>query len=214
MSRDGRELPSSRRGAAEKEVPIFIGGVHASAEPIVVTTLLGSCIAVCLFDPENRVGGMNHFMLPDGEGAGPGATRFGVHAMDCLIGALIKVGGERRRFVAKAFGGGHVLGNRQPKASSSPPRKDGKANRSPKDIALDVPEKNIAFVHDFLESEGFPLVAEDMGGLVAREVHFYTATGQAFVRRLTGSRIGKQLLNQERQVPPPRYGGVTLFEQE
>ena len=85
-----------------KEITLHVGGVHASAEPSMIKTLLGSCVAVCLWDERARVGGMNHFLLPDGRPDGPHdeATRFGVHAMDCLVGEMLKLGADSRRMVA------------------------------------------------------------------------------------------------------------------
>lgn len=183
----------------EKEVKIFIGGVHASEEAIVISTLLGSCIAVCLYDESRRVGGMNHFMLPNGggDGLGPDASRFGVHAMDRLIGAMVRLGVDRRRLVAKVFGGAHVLGIRQP--------------------TTDIPKQNIAFVREFFASDGIPLLNEDLGGHQPRDVRFYTATGQVFVRKLAGTRAWKQVTKREQPKqppPPPQYGKVILFDQE
>ncbi len=182
--------------AVEKEVTIYIGGVHASDEPAVIKTLLGSCISVCLYDPLKRVGGMNHFMLPRGgaNGGGEDASRFGVHAMDCLIGAVMKLGGDRRRLVAKSFGGAHVLNIQE--------------------SAAGVPQQNIQFIREFLSGEGFPMLSEDVGGYHPRHVRFYTATGKALVKRVEGSNVRARLLSQERQreVQPPRFGDVTLFE--
>jgi chemotaxis receptor (MCP) glutamine deamidase CheD len=180
----------------EKEVTIFIGGVHAADHPQVVKTLLGSCISVCLFDPVTGVGGMNHFMLPHGGDTGAPAdlTRFGVHAMDCLIGAMLKLGGDRRRFVAKFFGGAHVLDTRESEAG--------------------IPQQNIAFIRRFLSAEGFRILAEDVGGYHPRHVRFYTSTGRALVKRVHGARATERLLVQERQrtAQPPSYGGVELFD--
>jgi chemotaxis receptor (MCP) glutamine deamidase CheD len=178
---------------AEGEVTLYIGGVHASREPVVIKTLLGSCIAVCLHDPVTRVGGMNHFMLPFGaDGQAADASRFGVHAMDKLIGAAMKAGGDRRRFVAKVFGGAHVLGGRGSQAS--------------------VPEQNIEFVRSFLEAEGFPVLNSDVGGDQPRHVHFHTDSGRAFVKRVASA--AAQLAQRERRSmrTPPAYGDVTLFE--
>ena len=180
----------------EKEVTIFIGGVHAADHPQVVKTLLGSCISVCLFDPVTGVGGMNHFMLPHGgeNGARSELTRFGVHAMDCLIGAMLKLGGDRRRFVAKFFGGAHVLDTLESEAG--------------------VPQRNIAFIRRFLADEGFRILSEDVGGYQPRHVRFYTSTGRALVKRVHGTRATARLLSQERQrtAQPPTYGGVELFD--
>ena len=179
--------------ASEGEVTLYIGGVHASREPVVIKTLLGSCIAVCLHDPVSRVGGMNHFMLPFGaDDHAANAARFGVHAMDRLIGAAMRAGGDRRRFVAKVFGGAHVLGRRGSQVS--------------------VPEQNIEFVRSFLETEGFPLLNADVGGEQPRQVHFHTDSGRAFVKRVTGA--AAKLAQRERRSmrTPPAYGDVTLFE--
>ena len=180
--------------ATLKEVTLYIGGVHASAEATLIKTLLGSCIAVCLWDPVARVGGMNHFMLPQGDGKGDDLTRFGVHAMDSLIGATMKVGGERRRLTAKLFGGAHVL-----------------------DIAVTeggIPQRNVDFVQTFLEREGFPVLSADVGGHQPRYVHFFTDSGRARVKRVT-SVTGRPRLEpyeKPRPAPAPTYGSVTLFE--
>lgn len=186
-------LPSPKQ-AAEKEVTLYIGGVHAAAEPVLIKTLLGSCIAVCLYDPVGQLGGMNHFMLPRGvaNGSGQDASRFGVHAMDCLIGAMLKLGGDRRRFVAKVFGGAHVLNIQE--------------------SAAGVPRQNIDFIRDFLRTEGFPIISEDVGGYYPRHVRFYAVTGRAQVKKVAGDHARQRVAGQEEQTPRPQYGEVTLFE--
>jgi chemotaxis protein CheD len=182
--------------AVEKEVTIYIGGVHAAEEPTVVKTLLGSCISVCLWDPAKAVGGMNHFMLPRGSDSrhAADATRFGVHAMDVLIGAIMKIGGDRRRFQAKVFGGAHVLNIRE--------------------TADGVPQKNIEFIRGFLHSEAVPILSEDVGGYLPRHVHFFTHTGRVKVKRVSSANTHARLVAQEQQREPraPQYGDVTLFE--
>ena len=94
-----------------EEATIYVGGVFASRDAAVVRTLLGSCIAACLWDPRSGVGGMNHFMLPRPANgvAEADPSRFGVHAMELLIGKIQRLGGDRRTLQAKVFGGGHVL---------------------------------------------------------------------------------------------------------
>lgn len=144
---------------------IIVGEVKASQEPLKVTTLLGSCVGVCLYDPKVRVGGMNHFMLPSNSaGDGPSAT-YGIHAMELLINEIMKLGGDRRRLTAKVFGGADVLGKR---ASGS--------------AGITVGEQNIQFALQFLETDSIPIVAKDLGGLQGRQIQFLTHTGQAFVR--------------------------------
>jgi chemotaxis protein CheD len=158
------------------EVTIHIGGIHASAAPTIVKTVVGSCIAVCLIDPVACVGGMNHFMLPapapDREESVDRA-RFGVHAMDLLVGALQKLGGQRRHLQAKIFGGGHVL--QIPRHAES------------------VPERNIRFINEYMVAEGIPVLCRDLGGYLPRRIHFATATGKVQVKRL-----GAQTLRQKR----------------
>ncbi len=194
-----RPAPAPRAGhdePVEKEVTLYIGGLHASVEPTLIRTLLGSCISVCLYDPVRHIGGMNHFMLPRAAASSDvgDALRFGVHSMDTLIGAMTKLGGDRRRFVAKVFGGAHVL-----------------------DIetsAATVPQQNIAFIRRFLEEEAITTVAEDLGGFHPRHVRFFTASGRAFMKSVTGARLHHRIVRDERQRTTVRVtpGDVTLFD--
>ena len=156
-------LPVLEEGVAR--VTIHIGGLRVSREPLVIDTVLGSCIAACLYDPVSGVGGMNHFMLPEGfDPDNPASTRYGVHAMELLITEIMRLGGHRRRFQAKVFGGGHVLNIRE---------------------SLDgVPQRNIDFVRRFLNVEQIPVLNEDVGGYQARRVLFYAHTGKVFLKRL------------------------------
>jgi chemotaxis protein CheD len=190
----------------EKMVTLYIGGIHASQEAIVIKTLLGSCVAVCLYDPDRRVGGMNHFMLPHGivgeeNGSGESkedanATRFGVYAMDRLISEVMKAGGDRRKLVAKIFGGAHVLGIG--------------------DFQSSIPHKNITFARSFLEKERIQILAEDVGGHDPREVRLLIATGQVLVRKVVDHRAWRQLMNREmmEETKPLTYGEVTLFKED
>ncbi len=146
-------------------ITINIGGLRASRKPLLLDTVLGSCIAACLYDPVFGIGGMNHFMLPEGADPGnPTSTRYGVNAMELLISNLMKLGADRRRFQAKIFGGGHVLNIRE---------------------SLDgVPQQNIDFVKRFLETEQIPVIREDVGGYQPRRVLFHTHTGKVFLKYL------------------------------
>lgn len=163
---------SERKGKSHTrsphEIAIQSGGVYASAEPSVVRTVLGSCVSACLFDPEGRIGGMNHFMLADGSGDGVPSTRYGVHAMKVLIAAITKHGGQRSRLRAKIFGGAHVL---QLQGSSG-------------EVAAD----NARFVRQFLADQQIPIVAERIGGELPMQVRFETNTGRAFARTVRVAR--------------------------
>lgn len=174
--------------AARDEVTLYVGDLHAAARPTVVCTLLGSCIAACLWDPVSRVGGMNHFMLPRAprpRRAEP--SHFGVHAMELLVAAVVRAGADRRRLRAKLFGGGHVL-----------------------DLPLgdaSVPQQNVAFALEYCRAEGLDLVSLDVGGRVARQVRFQTDTGRAWVRRLRTLPVAPG----ESVPAPPDGGQLSLF---
>lgn len=127
-----------------------------------ISTILGSCIATCLWDPGARVGGMNHFLLPEGVGTGAGSASFGVNAMEILINALAKQGALRGRLQAKVFGGASMIAG-----------------------LTDVGARNASFVRQFLKCEGIPITAESVGGTQARRVEFWPGDGRAR-QRLVG----------------------------
>jgi chemotaxis protein methyltransferase CheR len=144
---------------------VVVGEVLASREPTVVRTLLGSCVSACLYDPVARIGGMNHFLVPEGEPDGSRATRYGVHAMELLINEMMKLGADRGRLVAKVFGAAEVLRN----------------------TSNTVPRENARFVRDFLRTEGIPIAGERLGGTRAVEVWFHTALGRARIRYVSAA---------------------------
>ncbi|MHB1951819.1 MAG: hypothetical protein ACYCQK_10135 [Acidiferrobacteraceae bacterium] len=170
--------PVARSDPGLPRIAIPVGGLHASRDPVLLDTVLGSCIAVCLYDATAAVGGMNHFMLPTGASSeNPTSGRYGVYAMELLINKLMKAGGDRRRFQAKVFGGGHVLNTRA--------RMDS------------VPQQNIDFIRRFLITEHIPVVKEDVGGDYPRRVLFYSHTGQAF-RKCLGRLEAERTAAEER----------------
>lgn len=121
-----------------------------------ITTILGSCVATCLWDPVARVGGMNHFLVPEGASGSHTSASFGVNAMELLINALAKIGADRRRLRAKVFGGARMIAG-----------------------LTDVGSHNATFVKEFLSLEGIPLDGESLGGTQARRVEFWSANGRA-----------------------------------
>jgi chemotaxis protein methyltransferase CheR len=164
---------------------IVLGQWHASQSPMLISTLLGSCVSACLYDPVARIGGMNHFMLPRVLGSEDNPARFGVHAMELLVNELMHLGAQRNRLRATAFGAGTVN----------------------KTLISTVAAQNGAFVRQFLAQEGIPLVSERLGGNVPREVIFRTDTGECFVRKISPSAAADTVQDieaYERQtVPPP-----------
>lgn len=139
------------------------GEFYVTRHDELLTTVLGSCVSVCMRDPGIGVGGMNHFLLPGDGGAHHGdATRYGMFALERLINELVKYGGERERFEIKLFGGGRVIGNGS-------------------GAITDIGRLNIDFVHQYLEDEGLPVKSESLGGTVARRVRYEPKTGLAQV---------------------------------
>jgi chemotaxis protein CheD len=155
---------------SHRQQRIGIGEVAASAQPLLLRTLLGSCVSVCLRDPVLGIGGMNHILVPGKDSQGGLESRCGVQAMELLINELMKLGADRRRMVAKAFGGGNVLPGFQTPT---------------------VGEQNARFVREFLNTEKIPLIAERMGGSKAVLVNFHTHSGKVSIHTVDGSRLPK-----------------------
>ena len=144
---------------------VTLGDVSVHSRPAILQTLLGSCVSACLFDPVARIGGINHFLLPDGSSGGSAgkSARFGIHAMEILIYRMLESGADKRRLVAKAFGGANVLpGISSPTAG----------------------EQNVAFLKSFLAKEKVHMVSHRFGGVCALQLHFHTCSGRAFIRPL------------------------------
>jgi chemotaxis protein CheD len=147
-------------------VKILPGEYYVTRSDEAITTVLGSCVSACIRDPLMRVGGMNHFMLPEDkrEGATPPvglATRYGSNAMESLINEVLKQGGLRERLEIKIFGGGRVLTH-----------------------MTDIGARNIGFVRDYLSTEGLRTNAQDVGGEQPRKVIYYPTDGKVRVRKL------------------------------
>lgn len=146
-------------------VKVLPGEYFVSNEEIVIMTVLGSCIAACLWDGKARVGGMNHFMLPDGEG-GDGSGRYGSFAMELLINEMLKLGARRETMQAKIFGGAQVMAGF---------------------TTMNVGERNTKFVIDYLSTERIPVVSQDVLDIHPRKVCFFPTSGKALVKRLAHS---------------------------
>ena len=171
---------------------IVVGDVFTSKRPHEVSTTLGSCIAVCLWDNQARLGGMNHFALPSGVSCHRKVASFGVHAMELLINQIMGLGGDRRRFQAKVFGGAHVLSDEGEDC---------------------VGTRNGKFIKDFLETENIPIASEYLGGDRGMKVLFETHTGRARMKlldRTTALEANKVLMSKPTPEPEPA-GDITLF---
>lgn len=165
---------------------VIQGEYQISADPATyLSTVLGSCVSVCLHDPNSGIGGMNHFLLPFGpNGASDKPVRYGIYAMEVLINEILKLGGRKKSLTAKLFGAAHI--------STS---------------LRDIGSSNVRFARDFLGTEGIPCVAESVGGSFARRVIFHPATGHARVRQVPNTEFNEAL----RPVAQPAGDNVTLF---
>ncbi|MDD2544904.1 MAG: chemoreceptor glutamine deamidase CheD [Burkholderiaceae bacterium] len=143
-------------------VKVLPGEYFVADESLVIMTVLGSCIAACLWDSRCRIGGMNHFMLPDGDMA-DATGRYGSYAMELLINEMLKLGARRETMQAKIFGGAQVMHNF---------------------TTMNVGERNTNFVISYLQTERIPIVSEDVLDIFPRKVVFFPITGKVMVKRL------------------------------
>jgi chemotaxis protein CheD len=176
------------------------GEYYVTDRDIVLVTVLGSCVSACIRDRVSGIGGMNHFMLPDG-GTGAGGDdpvsatmRYGHHAMEVLINELLKMGARREQLEAKVFGGGNVLRGF---------------------TAMNVGERNAVFVRRYLRDEGLRIVAEDLNDIHPRKVYFFPRTGRVLVRKLVQQHnstiVRREQAYAGRLSTTPVSGAVELF---
>ncbi|WP_439687038.1 chemoreceptor glutamine deamidase CheD [Cupriavidus oxalaticus] len=159
------------REFGKQAVKLLPNEYYVAREDVVLTTVLGSCVAACIRDEVAGVGGMNHFMLPDDEGGSSSgdrmlspSMRYGSYALEVLINELLKMGARRERLEAKVFGGGAVLANM---------------------TTLNIGDRNADFVLRYLKAEEIRVAAQDLRGPHARRVSYFPIGGLALVRRLT-----------------------------
>ncbi|MDP1927934.1 MAG: chemoreceptor glutamine deamidase CheD [Thiobacillus sp.] len=145
---------------------ILPGEYYFTGKPMLIVTVLGSCVAACIRDRVSGIGGMNHFMLPDGGESGSASAssmRYGSYAMEVLIDQLLKAGARRENLEAKVFGGGNVL-----RGFSS----------------INVGERNAQFVRDYLRTVNIRILAEDLNDIHPRKVYYFPETGKVLVKKL------------------------------
>ncbi|OYT89885.1 MAG: chemotaxis protein CheD [Burkholderiales bacterium PBB6] len=173
-------------------VKILPGEYFVDNEDLLVMTTLGSCIAACLWDRQAKVGGMNHFMLPEGTGE---SGRYGTYAMELLINEMMKRGASRLTMEAKIFGGGAVISGMN---------------------TINVGERNTKFVTEFLATERIPIVSKDVLDIYPRKVCFLPFSGKAMVKRLAPTNaealVAQDRVAAQRAAPASTGGGsVDLF---
>lgn len=206
-------LPNTRQAATPKPIVvgsavrpstslpsrnILAGQTCVLSKPGEITTVLGSCVAVCLYDPKCGIGGMNHFMLPSQSVDAGTSARYGIHAMELLITNIMKSGGERGRLVAKAFGGANLLQLNFGAELSG------------------IGQQNVTFVREFLKTEEIPLVAEKLGGVEPLRIFFQPHNGRVIVKTLrSSSEIAKRECSYKETSAKKaqKTGEVTFFEE-
>ncbi len=164
--------PAQIFGDRIPEVRIHVGGIHVSQTPVKITTVLGSCISVCLFDPSTQIGGMNHFLLPGDLNSPDLSTRYGINAMEILINEMMKTGANRLRLRAKVFGGANIF----------------QTNHR----LMMVGERNIRFIRGFLMTEDIPILSERLGGNEGLVVHYFAHRFEVFVKPISTDRYTLQ----------------------
>lgn len=156
-----------------QRITIDPGEHYVSRKPEVISTLLGSCVAVCLYDSVNGVFGMNHFLLAYKQQTANTPIiqsdygRYGIFSMELLINDMMKKGADRTQLKAKCFGGGNVLKLRE-----------DSWNRPT------VGDVNVQFVREFLKNENIPIVSACLGGDYGRNVHFLGSDFSVYIKKI------------------------------
>ena len=144
------------------------GQMHVATGPCAIKTLLGSCVAVCLWEPAAHVGGAVHYLLPRGRHGHHETGRYGTLAIPALVQAVCALGGQPGALHAKIFGGARVLAGLGPASGAS------------------LGDSNAQVAWEILAAEGIPVAGSDLGGDRGRRVLFHVEDGAAWVWRLTG----------------------------
>lgn len=136
---------------------LYPANLFAPKEDYLISTLLGSCVAVCLYDPVSQKGGINHYMLPLWNGEGLASPKYGNIAIEKLLNEVLKAGALRQHIIAKVFGGGEVI----------------ESNHH----FFNIGKRNIELAHSMLTDLNIPVKAESTGGKHGRKIQFNTVTG-------------------------------------
>ena len=155
------------RSFNSQAVKLLPGEYYVTNKDVLLVTVLGSCVAACIRDNLSGIGGMNHFMLPDGGGDANSpmnaSARYGTYAMEILINQLLKLGARRSNLEAKVFGGGNVL--------------DGLT-------VANVGQRNADFVLKYLAMENIRVIAQDLVDVFPRKVYFFPKSSKVMVKKL------------------------------
>jgi chemotaxis protein CheD len=177
---------------------ILPGEYYYTCKDMLIVTVLGSCVSACIRDRVSGIGGMNHFMLPDGgsdaDSPVSASMRYGTYAMEVLINDLLKAGARRENLEAKVFGGGNVLRGF---------------------VAINVGERNATFVREYLRAENIRTMAEDLNDIYPRKVYYFPRTGKVLVKKLkqlnNNTLVNREQDYAQRLLSTPVAGAVELF---
>lgn len=151
-----------RNDRMERRVYLHPGSLWADPAPAVVTTVLGSCVSVCLWDPQTALGGINHFILP--LGGAQASARYGNHALPMLLDRVLLMGAHRETLLGCVFGGASIIPG------------DGNGPR--------LGSRNVVEAFDFLERHDIAVLRHDVEGQLGRKLTFRTADGTTLIRTL------------------------------
>ena len=177
-------------GFQTRTLAVIRGDFQVSSDPtIVLSTVLGSCVSVCMFDPNARIGGMNHYLLAEGTETDATSLKYGAHAMELLINSLLKKGANRSTLRAKVFGGSRMTGR-----------------------FADIGPRNAEFALRYLAAEEFDIQSRDLGGNAARRVNFHPVSGHArVIHTAPDEEVAIAPVRPLARPQPARPEGVTLF---
>lgn len=186
------------RTFSSEAAKILPGEYFITRRDMVLVTVLGSCVAACIRDRTNGIGGMNHFMLPenanDQGGWGTTSTRYGTYAMEMLINQVLKLGAQREYLEAKLFGGGAVIENM---------------------TTTNVGERNAQFAIDYLKTEGIAVVSKDLLDIFPRKVYYFPKNGKVLVKKLrsvaNNTIAAREVEYRSRLVKSTVEGDIELF---
>ena len=175
-------------------VPMYVlypGDHFATRENCVLNTITGSCIVVCLYDPQRKIGGMGHFIIPGMIGTegiiADEIAEHGIVNLEYIMGEIVKLGGDRRDLKAKLFGAGY----------------SGVVNAA-------VVRSNIAFLHDYFRMEKIPVEREDLGGDVRREIIFRPENGDVYRKLLRNNEGRSEFIELEREYIDKAFKGKEI----
>ena len=160
-------------------VNIHIGEYYSSREPAVISTVLGPCVAVCLYDKTTKIGGMNHILMPgDVKSSSKPCkleSRYAMNAMELLINQMMRLGADRYSLTAKIFGGASIL------SAISP------------DFSMGM--KNVESVVNFLITENIPIKNYNFGGKDSRRIYYHTDTDIVLLKRIKPKEVANEFSN-------------------